>query len=125
MILAVMADLMFSVQIIDQAKKLGLTVQFVKDEETAFGKLKSLPVQVVIFDLNYTAANPVGLLHRIKSDAETKQIDTVGFISHVQVELKRQAEEAGCDVVVARSAFAQKLPEILGRYAGNETATLS
>jgi CheY-like chemotaxis protein len=125
MILAVMADLMFSVRIIDQAKKLGLKVEFAKDEETAFGKLKAGPLQAVIFDLNYAAANPLGLIQRMKSDPETKQIDTVGFISHVQVEQRRQAQEAGCDVVVARSAFAQKLPEILGRYADTETAALS
>jgi CheY-like chemotaxis protein len=115
MILAVMADLMFSVKIIDQAKKLGLSVEFVKDEETAIAKLKSRPVQVVILDLNYAAANPLGLIQRMKN--EYSQVETVAFVSHVQVDLKRQAQEAGCDAVVARSAFAQKLPEILARYS--------
>lgn len=28
------------------------------------------------------------------------------------------AHDAGCDVVVARSAFVQNLPELLGRFAG-------
>lgn len=110
-----MADLMFSVKIIDQAKKLGLSVEFVKDEETAIAKLKSRPVQVVILDLNHASANPLGLIRRIKS--EFSQVDTVAFVSHVQVDLRRQAQEASCDVVVARSAFAQKLPEILARYS--------
>jgi hypothetical protein len=41
----------------------------------------------------------------------------VGFISHVQTELKQKAQESGCDVVVARSSFAQNLPAILERYA--------
>ena len=122
MILAVMADLLFSVKIIDVAKKLGLKVEFVKDEATALGKFRLRP-EVVIFDLNYAAANPIGLIWRIKGDPETKLIDTVGFVSHVQIDLKREAQEAGCDVVVARSAFARKLPDILARYAGDETAT--
>jgi PleD family two-component response regulator len=121
MILAIMADLMFSVKIIDEAKKLGLKVQFVKDEATALAKLKEHP-EVVIFDLNYTAANPLGLLRGMHGDKETSRIDTVGFISHVQVELRKEAQEAGCGEVIARSAFAQRLPEILARYAGDATA---
>src|SRR5947208_561483 len=114
MILGVMADLMFSVKIIDQAKKLGVPVEFVKDEATALERLKSRPVQAVILDLNYTAANPLDLIRRVKS--EYSQVDLVSFVSHVQVDLKKQAQEAGCDTVIARSAFAPKLPEILDRY---------
>ena len=37
----------------------------------------------------------------------------VGFVSHVQTELKQRAQEVGCDTVVARSVFAQNLPAIL------------
>jgi hypothetical protein len=36
----------------------------------------------------------------------------------VQGELKQQAQEAGCDMVLARSAFSQNLPVILKRHAG-------
>ena len=114
MILAVMADLMFSVKIIDEAKKLGLRVEFVKDESTALARLDSKP-ELVILDLNCAAANPIGLLRRMEG------VDTFGFVSHVQVELRKEAVDAGCKTVVARSAFAQKLPEVLARYAGTET----
>ncbi|MES1260811.1 MAG: response regulator [Acidobacteriota bacterium] len=120
MILAIMADLMFSVKIIDEAKKLGLKVQFVKDEATAFAQFKQRP-ELVIFDLNYAAANPLGLLRGMHGDPETSRIETVGFISHVQVDLRKEAQDAGCGEVIARSAFAQKLPGILARYAGDKT----
>jgi hypothetical protein len=36
----------------------------------------------------------------------------------VQVELKQQAQEAGCDMVMARSAFSQNLPQIFKRHSG-------
>ena len=39
-------------------------------------------------------------------------------MSHVQGELKQQAQEAGCDMVLARSAFSQNLPVILKRHSG-------
>jgi CheY-like chemotaxis protein len=114
-VLAVMNDLFFSVQIMDAAKKLGLTVEFLKDKETVLEKVKDRP-SLVIFDLNYAAADPLDLIRRIKADAATADVRTFGFISHVQIEIKRQAEESGCDTVVARSVFAKTLPDILRRH---------
>ena len=111
-VLAVMADLMFSVKIIDAAKKLNLTVEFVKDRETFARKLQNRPA-LVIFDLNYQPADPLNLIRNMKSEPATKNIPTFAFVSHVQADLRRAAEEAGCDKVVARSAFAQNLPDLL------------
>jgi CheY-like chemotaxis protein len=111
-VLVVMADLFFSATIVDIAKKLGMSVQLIGNRETVLEKIKTQPC-AVIFDLNYAAADPVGLIQLIKADPETRGIRTIGFVSHVQVDLKTRAQEAGCDVVLARSAFAQKLPELL------------
>jgi hypothetical protein len=36
----------------------------------------------------------------------------------VQGELKQAAQEAGCDMVMARSAFSQNLQQILKRHSG-------
>jgi hypothetical protein len=55
---------------------------------------------------------------KLKADPETKGISVLGYLSHVQGELKLKAQEAGCDTVVPRSAFSQSLPQILKRYAG-------
>jgi CheY-like chemotaxis protein len=111
-----MNDLFFSATINDIAKRFGMTVEFVKSKELAFEKVKSKPA-IVIFDLNCAEADPIGLLLKIKEDSETNAIPTIGFVSHVQTELKEKAQEIGCDVVMARSVFAQKLPAILERYA--------
>ncbi|HVY91792.1 MAG TPA: hypothetical protein VHA14_03545 [Bryobacteraceae bacterium] len=111
-----MTDLFFSAKIHDMAKKFGMTVEFVKDKDTVLEKVKEKP-SVVIFDLNYDAADPLGLIREIKSNPETKRVSTLGFVSHVQTDLKLQAQEAGCDMVVARSVFAQNLPVILKRHA--------
>jgi CheY-like chemotaxis protein len=114
-ILAVMNDLFFQVKIMDTAKKLGLTVEFLKDRETVFERVKAQP-PVVIFDLNYDAADPLELIRRIKADPETRLVSTVGFVSHVQTGLRLKAQQSGCDMVVARSAFAQNITAILQKY---------
>jgi CheY-like chemotaxis protein len=109
-----MSDLFFSVKIIDAAKKLGLTAEFVKDKTLAIEKAKARP-PLIILDLNCDAADPLGLIAALKADSGTAGIGIVAFVSHVQVQLKQRAQELGCDTVVARSAFAQSLPEILER----------
>ncbi|MEP6714368.1 MAG: response regulator [Terriglobia bacterium] len=115
-VFAVMTDLFFLVRIMDSAKAQGLTVKFLKDRETVLEKAKSNPA-LMIFDLNCAALDPIGLIQQIKADPATKDIRIAGFVSHVNVDLKRRAEESGCDLVVARSAFAQNLPEILTHFA--------
>ncbi len=70
---------------------------------------------LIILDLNCDPADPLGLIADIKADPETAAIPLVGFVSHVQAELRQKAQAAGCDTVVARSVFAQNLPEILAR----------
>jgi CheY-like chemotaxis protein len=114
-ILAVMSDLFFSVKINDAAKKLGTTAEFVKDKTLALEKAKLKP-PLIILDLNCDAADPLDLIAQIKADPATAGIPLIGFVSHVQTELRQRAQDIGCDTVVARSVFAQNLPAILERY---------
>ena len=45
-----------------------------------------------------------------------KSTSIVGFLSHLQGDLKAKAVEAGCDSVMPRAAFSQNLPNLLRRY---------
>src|ERR1700733_8179653 len=114
-IVVVMNDLFFSVKINDAAKKLGMAVQIVKDREVALEKIQAGPA-LAIFDLNCNSADPIELIRLLKADPATSGIPTIGFVSHVQTDTRRKAVESGCDVVVARSVFAQDLTEILNGY---------
>jgi CheY-like chemotaxis protein len=105
-ILVVMNDLFFSAKINDCAKRIGMAAEFVKDRTIALEKIKAGPV-LVIFDLNCATADPLELIRAAAG------IPTIGFVSHVQTDLRQKAVESGCDVVVARSAFAQNLDAML------------
>ena len=117
-VLAVMSDLFFSVKINDAAKKFGMTAEFVKDKALALEKAKLNP-PVIILDLNCDQADPLDLIAHIKADPATAGIGMIGFVSHVQTQVKQSAQDLGCDTVVARSVFAQNLPAILARYLGD------
>jgi PleD family two-component response regulator len=116
-VLAVVSDLFFSVKISEAAKRTGLALEFVKNPDEVLDKAKEKP-SLIIFDLNFEGVNPVNLIGRLKSSAETKSISLIGFLSHIQVELKQQAQDAGCDMVMARSAFSQNMSQIFKRHSG-------
>ena len=80
-------------------------------------KAKAKP-NVIIFDLNFEDAQPLELIAKLKASAEFKGVSLIGYLSHVQGELKQAAQEAGCDMVMARSAFSQNLQQILKRHSG-------
>jgi PleD family two-component response regulator len=117
-ILAVVEDLLFTVKISDAAKRAGLDVEFVKSERDVIEKAKHEKPLLIILDLNFNAVQPLKLISKVKGDGEMKQISVIGYLSHVQGELKQQAQEAGANIVMARSAFSQNLPQILRRHSG-------
>ena len=116
-VLAVLDDLFFTVKIKDAAARAGLAVEFVKNEEAVLEKAREFPT-VIVVDLNTTAVQPLDLIQKLKSSEELKGISVIGYVSHVQGELKQKAHDIGCDMVLARSAFSQNLPQIFKRHAG-------
>jgi PleD family two-component response regulator len=117
-ILAVVEDLLFTVKISDAAKRAGLEVEFVKSERDVIEKATSEKPLLIILDLNFSAVQPLKLISKVKSNGDMKQISVIGYLSHVQGELKQQAQEAGANIVMARSAFSQNLQQILKRHSG-------
>ena len=115
-IIAVVADLFFSVKITDTAKRAGLEVVYAKTEQDALELAKTAPL-LMILDLNNNNVEAVKLISQLKGSPETKSVNLVGFVSHIQGELKQKAHDAGCNMVLARSAFSQNLPLILKRHA--------
>jgi CheY-like chemotaxis protein len=116
-VLAVLEDLLFTVKISDSAKRAGLEVEFLKSEKDVLDKAAESPLLIII-DLNCGCVQPLDLIAKLKAAPATKPISIIAFLSHVQGELKQAAQEAGANIVMARSAFSQNLQQILKRHAG-------
>ena len=117
-VLGVLSDLFFSVKITDAAKRAGLALEFVKDPKAVLDKAAAGKPSLIIFDLNFESAGPLKLIEELKENPETKSISLIGYLSHIQGELKMAAQGAGCDMVMARSAFSQNMALIFKRHAG-------
>ncbi len=112
-VLAAVEDLLFRSKIGETADILGIDAAFPRSPKRLAEALREAPPDLLVLDLNSARFEPLNLLRTVKSEDATRGIRTVGFLSHVQKDLAVAAMEAGCDRVVARSAFTRDLPKIL------------
>lgn len=115
MILAVLDDLMFTSKITTTAKGLGVTVKFARSADGALADMRKDTPSLVILDLNNPRTNPLAIVAGMKADPVLAAVPTVGYASHVQVDVINAARQAGVDEVMARSAFTTNLAEIMKR----------
>ena len=124
-IYAFVDDLFFLAKINETARKLGVKVEFVKTDKEVFermGQNGNDKPSLIIVDLNSLTSKPLTIIPKLKSKLK-KDTNIIGFVSHVQGELKVKAQEAGCDMVLPRSAFSQNLPQLLRRHSVQENDT--
>ncbi len=113
MVVCAVDDLMFSSKISTAAKQLGAGVRFVRTADDVLPTVRELAPALVIFDLNAGRLRPMEAITGMKADPALAGIRTLGYVSHVQADVIAAARAAGCDEVLARSAFTQQLGEIL------------
>lgn len=101
-VLAIVEDLFFRVKIEAAARQAGVAVQFGSPEATS-----GEGFDLVLLDLNYRGVDVLALLPQLPGSK------VIGFVSHVQTELRRAAADAGCGRVMARSTFSDQLVRIL------------
>jgi CheY-like chemotaxis protein len=114
-ILCVVDDLMFSTKISTTARAVQAQVAFERAPARVLSRIRSERPALVIFDLNSSRLHPIETIAAIKADGSISATPTLGYVSHVQADVIAAARAAGCDEVLARSAFSDKLGEILTR----------
>jgi len=121
-IFAFVDDLFFQAKIQETGRKLNVKVEFVKAEKDLLDRIQNNGEEtpsLIIFDLNNNNAKPLTLIPKLKTKLK-KGTSIIGFLSHVQGDLKQKAHEVGCDMVLPRSAFSQNLPQLLRRHGAPE-----
>jgi len=110
-------DLMFASRITGTARGLGLTIKPARSVEV----LDSLVIQespgCVILDLANPTLELAGLLGQLRQTCSSMP-RVVAYGSHVDAAGLKAARDAGCDVVLPRSAFVEQLPTALPEWMG-------
>lgn len=112
-VLAVVDDMFFASKIRATAEAVGIEIRFLRSIEKLVEKAREAKPELVVVDLHNTKLDPVALATEVKGNEELQQIPLLGFFSHVQTELQRNAIAAGFDTVIPRSVFARDLAQIL------------
>ncbi|MGH9467035.1 MAG: hypothetical protein ACRD1Y_06740 [Terriglobales bacterium] len=108
-------DLFFLAKIRETARQLKINLEMVKTDQELLEKVATPPA-LIILDLNSAALKPIATIIKIRHNPELKKTPMIGFLNHLQAELKLKAQEAGCDLVMPRSAFSQNLPGLMRRH---------
>ena len=119
-------DLFFVAKINEVSRKTGIKVGYLKgaDKEVLAQLTETSEEErpsLIIFDLNNAHIKPLTMIPKIKAKLK-RGTSIVGFLSHIQGDLKVKAQEAGCDTVMPRSAFSQGLPNLLLRHGLEDEA---
>ena len=112
-IIAVVDDMFFASKIRAVAEAVGAEISFPRSREALVQQARKTKPQLIVVDLHNQKIDSNVLANDLKSDEELRDIRLLGFFSHVQTELQRNAMAAGFDQVIPRSVFARDLPQIL------------
>jgi CheY-like chemotaxis protein len=109
-IIACVEDLFFRSKIEATARHLNVPVRFADAKELARAGADSDAGAVLLELSNGEALSAVQELRRSPA---TGELPVIGFLSHVDKELAKQAEAAGVTTVMPRSQFSEGLPDLL------------
>jgi len=112
-IIAIVDDMFFKSKIRAVAEAVGTEISFPRNKDALFQKAREAKPRLIIVDLHNQKIEPATLATELKSDEELRAIPLLGFFSHVETELQRNALAAGFDRVIPRSVFARDLSQLL------------
>lgn len=114
-VVALVPDLFFASKIIETARHVGVTVRLAQSPSSVFNGAKK--PAMIILDLHAVGFDPVEFVRDAKARTGVPSCPVIAFVRHTRPDLIAAAEAAGCDEVLARSAFTENLGAILRRAA--------
>jgi DNA-binding NarL/FixJ family response regulator len=110
-IVACVEDLFFRSKIEATARHLNVPVRFT-DVRGLFPALAEGQAAALLLELSANGET-LDAVRKLRREKETRDLPIVGFLSHVDRELARDAESAGMTRVMPRSQFSETLPDLV------------
>jgi hypothetical protein len=110
-IVAAGVDLIFAVRIEEAAKRAGYAFHAAHSAAAAVEAAHRVLPEWIVVDLAWDPGLTV--INALKADPSLASLRTLGYVPHVDVDLRRRAELAGFDLVLPRSKFVTEFPRML------------
>ena len=105
-VLALVPDMLFGSKVQAMLEAAGHEVEMAQSETDVWDQIAGSDVLVV--DLTTDDVDGAKLLDTLRTGGEANDLKALAFYSHVDVDVRREAEEAGFDLVVPRSRMARE-----------------
>ena len=112
-IVALVEDLVFTAKLRAAAQAAGASLQTTTQVEEFLPLVRAAAPGLILVDLNFSRADALQVIARVRELANGRATPIIGFLSHVQTERAQQAISAGCTAALPRSLFVQQLPLLL------------
>ena len=116
----IVRDLLFASRIREAAKRSGVRLEFVKPGAGFAEKFASRPPVFFIVDLGARGLDPFAIINEIRETPALSGARVIGFLPHVETGLKKEASEAGYDLVAPRSWMAMNVDKIFADIASGK-----
>lgn len=113
-VVVVIDDLFFLVKVRTTLQHLGLGAEVLTTGSAVqdYVRTASAPALLIV-DLTLRADDPVAVIRTLRATDGNTGIPILAFGSHIAVDLRRQALEAGANQVVTKAEFSQHLPDFI------------
>jgi hypothetical protein len=102
-VLAAFDDLLLGSNVLGMLRAAGHEAEL-----TSGGDVHPGDAAVLIVDLAASTFDGVAVVERLRADGELGATRTLGVYSHVDVDTRRRAQQAGFDLIVPRSRMARE-----------------
>ncbi len=113
MLVAIEDDLMFLSRIREAARATGAEVKVARTGAALVAACEAGATRVLV-NLDSSRLPVFDAVRELRALPRFASVTVTGYVSHVNADRARQAQAEGFDRVLARSAFVQELPELVG-----------
>jgi CheY-like chemotaxis protein len=114
-VLALVDDLFWRTKIDHAVKSASSPIVFISDPSELASAADPQYVAVLLVDLSMRKP-PFEAISKLKKNGKTKGIPVIGYYEHVRKDLLEKGKAAGCDEVLPRSSFSQRLGDLVLKY---------
>ena len=120
-VVAVIDDLFFQAKVRTALQHLGLAADIIPNGGRLQARLQGSVPALVIIDLTLRSGDATSLIRDLRAAEHGRSVPILAFGSHVAVETQKEALQAGASQVVAKSAFAKRLPQLVRQFVPGAT----
>ncbi|MDH4153106.1 MAG: histidine kinase [Nitrospira sp.] len=118
-ILVAVTDLFFYTKVRDALRQPDYQLEKARAQQDILDKALAMSPRAIIFNMNDLTVDAFQALEQLKADPRLKDIPTLAFANHEEVETWNRARALGVTKVVSRNEFSARTRELIEEVINN------